>query len=922
MKKIRNLAGAVFCGALVIFAMQSWAAAQENPGNLGENKGVGDPRLRVGSWELVRIETTAKGFANSPRQRKDLSIETRERKGIYWAYGNRKISADLVFENLKEMVSSNQVGGDVSFKVPVKAAVTGKGMFSDDPNQDFAAMKCTLDLTSSGQTHNVDANYNGRQYQIYAASLPARVPRFSFSKEGEFVCGGDYVWRNLNQRPEEDFTLNFHLFVSEAAHGPEYEGDVSFHFFYKWKGWDYVSPGPPGDPGDAGVGPLDRDGQYRWAQKQDARTLESLLISNAARLFNSPSVSSEKLSSAFADISVIIADRAAKAHFSADDKEAASSSWSTHKNRAARQDPKVSLDNLRQRLSAAFTYLSRSQQDLFFADVSVAMAKAEVAAPANQVAQDGPANPAAQDGPFVRPSKSVFAPGERIAVDYGSSKGSGWDWVVITQPAKEREASGSFNGITPDFSFKLEPNDNSLKDRRGTATFPALPEGDYEARYISWAGAGSWAGVGTVRAGSNEITARASFKVGNAPPPPPGDRNPPPFKVKDLTGLWRNPGGTGIYRVRQIGSKLVWGLDAVAMGSFANMFQGQISGDTIDGVWEDLPGSPTIGGGRMLLKIESECRFVRVSSVNRYGADIWVKKDSLCDVTGLTQRSNASGIANAGNKAANNAIRPVPTVEDIPADKSPKVATNKPATAPRRKPPVVEEIPETAGTNVAPERPRANSPRVEEIPEDSVAATNTGGGTRRGANRQPPVVEEIPEEAAANRPPSGGNSQPSTDAGRPPSQTAKKEKKEKKPKDPNKPDIWTRLGRAVREGITQQPTQPTDTQQPTQPAQQPDGQCRGGSYWLGTPTPNSWRLGTPGAGVQIPWSTPLGVTGAKILIFYAGTNNQLTDSALPENANACGLSYSFYPNAAGYFDAYLFQGTTPVAGPVRFVVTQ
>jgi hypothetical protein len=506
-------------------------------------------------------------------------------------------------------------------------------------------------------------------------------------------------------------------------------------------------------------------------------------------------LSAEKLSSAFADISVIIADRAAKAHFPADDKDAASSSWSTHKNRAARQGPKVSLDNLRQRLSAALKYLSRAQQASFFADVSVAMAKAEVAAPADRAALDGTANPAAQDGPFVKPNKSVFAPGERIAVDYGNSKGSGWDWVVIAQPAREKAASGSFNGVTPDFSFKLEPNDNSLKDRRGTATFPALPEGDYEARYISWAGAGSWAGVGNVRAGSNEITARASFKVGNVPPPPPGDRNPPPppgngnpppFKVKDLTGLWRNPGGTGIYRVRQIGSKLVWGLDAVAMGSFANMFQGQINGDTIDGVWEDLPGSPTIGGGRMLLKIESECRFVRVSSVNRYGADIWVKKDSLCDVVGLTQRSNAVGAKPTSTKPnPATQAKAQPKVEEIPDDVTP---AQKPQSGSRTtqtasntdrnktaKPPVVEEIPETASPNVASKRPRANPPRVEEIPEDSVTATNTGGGTRRGANRQPPAVEQIPEEVAANRPPPGGNPQPATDAGRAPSQPAKKE---------------------------------------------------------------------------------------------------------------------------------------------------
>ena len=98
----------------------------------------------------------------------------------------------------------------------------------------------------------------------------------------------------------------------------------------------------------------------------------------------------------------------------------------------------------------------------------------------------------------------------------------------------------------------------------------------------------------------------------------------------------------------------------------------------------------------------------------------------------------------------------------------------------------------------------------------------------------------------------------------------------------------------------------------------------GGSFALGEPTPDPWRVGTPGLGVRIPWSTPLGATGYKIFIFVAGTNQRVADSALPENRNACGMSYSFYPNVAGYYDAYLYQGNTGpvVAGPVRFRVIQ
>lgn len=108
--------------------------------------------------------------------------------------------------------------------------------------------------------------------------------------------------------------------------------------------------------------------------------------------------------------------------------------------------------------------------------------------------------------------------------------------------------------------------------------------------------------------------------------------------------------------------------------------------------------------------------------------------------------------------------------------------------------------------------------------------------------------------------------------------------------------------------------------------------CRGGAWGLGTPTPSSWRLGTPGAGVIIPWSAPFGANlGSAVIRFYrAGTDQYAGDVSLADNqearANACGTSFSIYMQSAGDYDAWLYEnrasGTRPVAGPVRFAVTK
>ena len=56
------------------------------------------------------------------------------------------------------------------------------------------------------------------------------------------------------------------------------------------------------------------------------------------------------------------------------------------------------------------------------------------------------------------------------------------------------------------------------------------------------------------------------------------------------------------------------------MGSFVNLSYGEISGNTITGIWVDLPGSPSLGGGNLTLTIESNDRLVKAGESAARGA--------------------------------------------------------------------------------------------------------------------------------------------------------------------------------------------------------------------------------------------------------------------------------------------------------------
>jgi len=89
----------------------------------------------------------------------------------------------------------------------------------------------------------------------------------------------------------------------------------------------------------------------------------------------------------------------------------------------------------------------------------------------------------------------------------------------------------------------------------------------------------------------------------------------------DLSGTWRaNDGGT--YIIRQSGNSISW---RGRGGNFRNSFNGQISGNTIMGYWQDTAGSQTQNSGQLNLRIENGNRIVRISHTGAFAGSTWEK---------------------------------------------------------------------------------------------------------------------------------------------------------------------------------------------------------------------------------------------------------------------------------------------------------
>jgi hypothetical protein len=109
--------------------------------------------------------------------------------------------------------------------------------------------------------------------------------------------------------------------------------------------------------------------------------------------------------------------------------------------------------------------------------------------------------------------------------------------------------------------------------------------------------------------------------------PPAGQSVSP--QGRDLTGLWLDDSGGGaVHRVRQVGTRFYWSVDGTSRGSYNNIAFGDITGNTINLKWVDLPGSPTLGGGDLTLRIESNDRLVKISSTANYPPGVWTRQGS------------------------------------------------------------------------------------------------------------------------------------------------------------------------------------------------------------------------------------------------------------------------------------------------------
>jgi hypothetical protein len=127
---------------------------------------------------------------------------------------------------------------------------------------------------------------------------------------------------------------------------------------------------------DPGAGLTDRNAHYVWIRGQSSTTVESNLKTKAAYLFRCPSLTQDRLSSAFADISIVVAKYVPRAACFGGDAGAVSSDWSGHKTWSQSKGAEEMLGNLQQKISSALRCMDRPRQNSFFADLSVAIAEA------------------------------------------------------------------------------------------------------------------------------------------------------------------------------------------------------------------------------------------------------------------------------------------------------------------------------------------------------------------------------------------------------------------------------------------------------------------------------------------------------------------------------------------------------------------
>lgn len=105
----------------------------------------------------------------------------------------------------------------------------------------------------------------------------------------------------------------------------------------------------------------------------------------------------------------------------------------------------------------------------------------------------------------------------------------------------------------------------------------------------------------------------------------------------NLTGTWIADDG-GVYYLRQIGPQVWWagfslqtpqGVNDLQQGLFfTNVFQGQLSGNTVSGDWADVPRGSTLNSGTLTLSVSAN-QISRQSVTGGLGATIWNRSSPI-----------------------------------------------------------------------------------------------------------------------------------------------------------------------------------------------------------------------------------------------------------------------------------------------------
>lgn len=291
------------------------------------------------------------------RETKDLPLDIHQQRNVSWIGSpdkkELKITADILFEDVPAMIpiSNTFINPDFS----IKAGGT-------TPFADYIIFRATADLETVSGFQKKDS-YGFLDHLVYN------------NTQKSIGCGV----RIINSFPKEDFTLKFRVFVNFGGRNSNqlaYERDVSYHLYYKWMG-DAIATTSKGNcfSTDPVAAVSAREVHVDWAEKQEAAVLDQNLAFKLQLLFDCSSMTDTKVQELFGDLSVIVAKYATAECFP-DDAGALIHNRNDHVQWAATQPRSQLLKNLHYKLKDAINCLNRSQQNSFFADMSVAMAMA------------------------------------------------------------------------------------------------------------------------------------------------------------------------------------------------------------------------------------------------------------------------------------------------------------------------------------------------------------------------------------------------------------------------------------------------------------------------------------------------------------------------------------------------------------------